>query len=776
MQSPQPPGPPAQPSRLGRLGAFCARHPVWVIAAWLVLLAGAVLGRQLAAPAYSDQITLPSTQSRTGADLLAGSAPGAGDPSGRVVFHVGSGSLAGHRHAVDASVADLAEMPHVTAASPVVTSADGRTAYTTVSFDRQVKTLGHGYAGTLDAATAPARASGVEVAYGGDLNQVVRPPADDKASETVGVVVALLILVLAFGSVAAALLPLVTALISVGVGISVVGIVAGALTLATAAPTLATMIGLGVGIDYALFLTTRFRQDLIDGHEPVDAAGRTAASSGRAVVVAAVTVAVAMLSLYACGLSFIGRMGLAATIVVIITGAAALTLVPAALGLVGRRIDRFALRRPVAETTGGRDGWYRYAALVARHPWKFLTAGTLLLALCAVPLFSMRLGHVDDGADRAGSTTREAYDWIAGGQGPGFGPGANGPFLLVTDLHHATVPADRIGEELTAALRDTAGIARFTPLTPSPDGKLLVSTVTPAGGPQSAETGSLFTTLTGTTLPTALSGTGAEGYLTGSTAAQLDFRDTVKDRLPLIIGIVLAAALLLLTVVFRSVVVPLKAVALNLFTTAASYGILVAVFQWGWGSGLIGLSQPVPIESFVPMMMFAIVFGLSMDYEIFLLSAIAGSWQRTRDNTFAVGTGLAATGRVISSAALIMTAVFLSFAASPAVVVKMLALGLAVSVILDATVVRLVLVPSAMFLMGRANWWLPPFLDRLLPHTDPHGDGEREPGPERGREPERDWEGGSECDSEHGSEHESESDPHIGHHPRAGTGSGRGEA
>ncbi|MGW6685309.1 MMPL family transporter [Streptomyces sp. NPDC054961] len=722
MYSPQPSDPPARASRLSRLGSFCARRPVWVIAAWLLLLGGAVLGRQLAAPVYSDQITLPSTQSRTGADLLAASAPGVGDPSGRVVFHVDGGSPAGYRQAVDESIADLAEMPHVTAASPAVTSTDGRTLYTTVSFDRQVKTLGHAYADTLDAATEPARASGVRVAYGGDLNQVVRPPADDKAGEAVGVVVALLILVLAFGSVAAALMPLVTALISVGVGMGVVGIVAGALTFATAAPTLATMIGLGVGIDYALFLTTRFRQDLIDGHDPVDAAGRTAASSGRAVVVAAVTVAVAMLSLYACGLSFIGRMGLAATLVVIVTGAAALTLVPAALGLMGRRIDRFALRRPVAETTGGHDRWHRYAALVARRPWTFLTAGTLLLALCAVPLFSLRLGHVDDGADRPGSTTRNAYDWIAEGEGPGFGPGANGPFVLVTDLRHATVPADRISAEVTAALRDTAGIARFTPLAPSPDGKLLISTLTPVEGPQSAATGSLFTELTGTTLPTALKGTGAEGHLTGSTAGQLDFRDTVKDRLPLIIGIVLAAALALLTVVFRSVVVPLKAVVLNLFTTAASYGVLVAVFQWGWGSGLVGLSEPVPIESFVPMMMFAIVFGLSMDYEIFLLSAIAGTWHRTRDNTLAVGTGLAATGRVISSAALIMTAVFLSFAASPTVVVKMLALGLAVSVVLDATVVRLVLVPAAMFLMGRANWWLPPFLDRLLPLTHPHPD------------------------------------------------------
>ncbi|MFD5889016.1 MMPL family transporter [Streptomyces sp. NPDC060334] len=719
---PRRPRPRARSSRPGALGAFCARHPMWVIAAWLVLLAGAFLGRHAVGPAYSDEISLPSTPSRTGAELLAAHAPGIGDPGGRVVFHVDSGAVADHRQAVEESLAALAELPHVTAASKPVTGADGRTSYTTVSFDRQVKTLGHAYTGSLDEATAPARAAGVRVAYGGDLNEVVREPAHDKASEIVGVVAALVILVLGFGSVAAALLPLVTALISVGVGLSVVGIVAGVVTFATAAPTLATMIGLGVGIDYALFLTTRFRQDLIDGHDPVDAAARTTATSGRAVVVAAVTVAVAMLSLYACGIGFIGRLGLAATLAVTVTAAGALTLVPAALGLVGRRIDRLSLRRPVAETTGGHDSWHRYAALVARHPWKFLTAGTLLLAVCAVPMLSMRLGHVDDGADRAGTTTRQAHDWIAGGRGPGFGPGANGPFVLVTDLEGATAPADRIGGDLTAALRDTDGIDRFTPLTPSPDGKVLISTITPSTGPQSAGTGDLFTTLTATTVPEALEGSRAHAYLTGSTAGRLDFRDTVTRRLPVIIGIVLAAALLLLTAVFRSVVIPLKAVVMNLLTTGASYGILVAVFQWGWGSGPLGLSEPVPIESYVPMMMFAIVFGLSMDYEIFLLSSIADTWRRTKDNTLAVGTGLAVTGRVISSAALIMTAVFLSFAASPTVVVKMLAVGLAVSVILDATVVRLVLVPSAMFLMGRANWWLPRVLDRVLPHPRVHAD------------------------------------------------------
>ena len=709
--------PEGPPRGLAALGEFCARRPWWVIAAWLVLLVATVAVRQAAAFGYSDQISLPGSRSDTGATLLAASEPHAGDPNGRVVFHVDGKTVAAHRDAVGHTLDHLKKLPHVTGTSPLLTSKDGRTAYTTVSFDEQLKTLGHGYTDTLDAATAPARADGVHVAYGGDLDQVVRAPANDRVSELVGIGVALLILLLGFGSVLAALMPLLTTLVSVGVGISVVGITAGVVTFATDAPTLATMIGLGVGIDYALFLTTRFRQDLMDGHDPVPAAGRTAATSGRAVLVAAITVAVAMLSLYACGLSLIGKLGLAATIAVVVTAAAALTLVPAALGLTGRRIDRFTLRRPVAETAGDHDGWYRYAARVARRPWRFLTAGTLLMAVCAVPLFSMRLGHVDDSADPAHSTTRTAYDLIADADGPGFGPGANGPFTVVVDLRHATASTGRITDRVGTALARTHGVARITPPAASPDGKLLVTTLTPADGPQTAATADLFTTVGDHTLPDSLRGTGAEGYLTGSAAGQLDFRDIVTARLPLIIGIVLVAAFLLLMTVFRSLLIPVKAVILNLFTTAASYGVLVAVFQWGWGGHLLGLSEPVPIESYVPMMMFAIVFGLSMDYEIFLLSRMAETWHRTADNTRSVGTGLATTGRVISSAACIMTAVFLSFTASPTVVVKMLALGLAVSVILDATVVRLVLVPSAMFLMGRANWWLPRWLDRALPRT-----------------------------------------------------------
>ncbi|MFG1807270.1 MMPL family transporter [Streptomyces sp. NPDC049040] len=704
--------------RLARIGGFCARHSPWVIALWLVLLVAALGGRHIVGATFSDQLSLPGSRSDTGGDLLKASDPAAAAPNGLVVFHTGSGTVADHQQSVDSAVSGLAAMPHATAASALVTSKDGATAYTTVSFDEQLKSLGHGYVDQLDKATAPARSDGVQVEYGGGLDQVTNAPANDLTSELVGIGAALVILLLVFGSVLGAVLPLLCALVGVLVGIGVVGIVAGVVTFSTSAPTLATMIGLGVGIDYALFLTTRFRQDLIDGRSPADAVTRTCASSGHAVLVAATTVAVALLSLYACGLSFIGKLGLAATIAVVVTASASLTLVPAALALTGRAIDRVKVRhRPVAETAGEDDSWHRYARLVSRHPAAFLSCGVALLVVLAVPLFSMRLGHVDDGAAKSGSTSRVAFDLISAGQGPGFGPGANAPFTVVVDVSHATVPADQVGDDVDKALQDTPDIAQATELQPTPDGKLLVGTVTPADDPQSAATGGLFNALTDHVLPDALRGTGAQGYLTGTAAGQFDFRDTVKDRLPIIIGIVLVAAFVLLMTVFRSLVIPLKAVILNLLTTGASYGVLVAVFQWGWGTGALGLPEAVPIESYVPMMMFAIVFGLSMDYEIFLLSRISEAWHRTADNTRSVGAGLSATGRVISSAAFIMTAVFLSFTVSPTVVVKMLALGLAVSVVLDATVVRLILVPSTMFLVGRANWWFPRRLDRILPRV-----------------------------------------------------------
>jgi len=481
------------------------------------------------------------------------------------------------------------------------------------------------------------------------------------------------------------------------------------------------MMGLGVGIDYGLFLTTRHRQLLMDGMEPHAAAARTVATSGRAVVIAGTTVVIAMLGLYASGLSFIGHLGLAAAVAVAVAAVAAITLVPALLGIAGTRIDSLCVRTPVAE--GGADhsisGWARYAERVGAHPWRYLGAGLAFLAILAIPVLSLRLGHIDAGADPSSYTSNRAYEAIA----KGFGPGANGPLTVVAELPPGTssATANSLGDQLTTALQQTANVSVVSPPTLSPDGQVLVTTVVPKSGPQDGATDALLGTLRDTVVPDALHGSGAQGYVTGTTAAQLDFRDVVAARLPIIIGVVVLAAFLLLLVCFRSPFLAVKAALLNLVSIGAAYGVVVAVFQWGWGGSLLGVSEKVPIESYVPMMMFAIVFGLSMDYEVFLLSRIREAWLHTKNNHIAVATGLSATARVISCAAVIMTSVFLAFLLSTNVVVKMLALGLGVSVLVDATVIRLLVVPASMYLLDRANWWIPPWLDRLLPHLDPEG-------------------------------------------------------
>ncbi len=709
---------PPAPSSLHRLGALSGRHPWRVIALWL--LAAVVLGAWTRAdrPTYADATSLGGTPASVGAALLLAHDPAAGAATGLVVVAAPHGTLAPDRAALTATIAGLARLPHVIAvsdpltATPPTVSRSGTIAYATVRLDVAAPALGPGFAASLRRATALAARAGLAVDFSGAFDQITRPRTTDLRAEMLGVGVALVVLALTFGSVLGAIVPLVSAVIGVVIGLSVLGLVALVMTFATASPTLAAMIGLGVGIDYAVFLTTRFRQLLVEGADPAEAAGRVTASSGRAIVVAASTVAVAMLGLYGSGLSFIGLLGLAAVFAIIVAALGAVTLVPAALVLAGRRLDRYRVRRTVAEATRADDGWHRYAALVGRHPWRALALGVAAVALIALPVLSLQLGHVGNGADPTSFTDRRAYDLLA----RGFGPGINGPLTVVVDTRGHAAPASRPAA-VARALAATPDVAAVTALRPSPDGRLFVATVIPATDPATAASTALFSTLVDTTLPRALAGTGWHGYVTGPTALQDEFDSIVSSRTPLIMLLVIAVAFVLIASAFRSLVLALEAAVLNLLSIGAAYGVLVAVFQWGWGHTWLGLPASVPIEAYVPMIMFAIVFGLSMDYEVFLLSRIHEAWLRGGDNGQAVAEGLARTGRVIGAAALIMVSVFLSFVSSPLVVVKQLAIGLSAAVLLDATIVRLVLVPAAMFLLGERNWWLPRWLDRVLPRV-----------------------------------------------------------
>jgi RND superfamily putative drug exporter len=515
------------------------------------------------------------------------------------------------------------------------------------------------------------------------------------------------VLLIAFGSIVAMGLPIVTALIGVGLATAGVGLVANGLPTPDFAPQVAAMIGLGVGIDYALFIVTRYRDALGRGATPADAVVEAMTTAGRAVVFAGCTVVVSLLGMLVMGLSFLYGLAVGTSLAVAIAVAAATTLLPALLGFAGHNINKLHVGRRTRRSDRG--VFVRWARVVQRRPVPIALAGFAVLVVMALPVLGMRLGVADASNDPPSSTTHKAYELVA----RGFGAGENGPMTVVFDgpgIARDSAATNRVLD----ALRATDGVVRVSGVTPSPSGNAAIATLVPRDGPQAAATVQLLHHLRDDVVPPTLTGSSYHVSIGGQTAGDVDFSTVLSSRLPIFIGAVLLLSFLLLLVVFRSVVVPLKAVLMNMLSIAAAYGVIVAVFQWGWLGSILNVS-PAPIEAWVPMMMFAIVFGLSMDYEVFLLSAVREEYDRTGDNRSAVATGLASTARLITAAALIMVFVFASFVVSDVRALKLIGLGLAVAVAVDATIVRVVLVPATMELLGRANWWLPRWLERMLP-------------------------------------------------------------
>ncbi|HEU4656180.1 MAG TPA: MMPL family transporter [Capillimicrobium sp.] len=715
---------------LERLGRFCARHRLAVLGVWALALVGLILAASSLGTRTSDDLSLPGTGSQDAADIFASQFPEQQNASGPVVFEAreGAGPITSkaHRDAIAATLKRIGEEPHVASVSdpfstPGAVSGDRRIAYATVTLDLEPPAL------TRDLAEDLVRTAheddSMRVAVGGVIGDQASAP-DTEGSEVIGLAAAVIILLLTFGTVVAMGLPILTALLGLAAGLALVTVLGHVIAVPTIGPTLATMIGLGVGIDYALFLITRHRAHLAEGMGVEEAIGRTVGTSGSAVVFAGGTVIIALLSLALARIPIVAALGYTSAIVVAVAVLAAITLLPAVLGLLGRRVN--ALRVPLPHRRGAHSGhgdgrshgWARWAETVARRPWPWLVAGLALLLVLAAPTLGLRLGEADDGTAPKGSDQRIAYDLLA----RGFGEGTNGPLIVAVRLDSANAATSQQAlDKLATELGKAPGVAAASPPIPSKSGTAALITVTPTTAPGDHATENLVSRLRDSVIPQATAGTGLHAYVGGETAGYVDLADEISDRLPQVILTVIALSFLLLMLAFRSLVLPLKAAAMNLLSIGAAYGVVTAVFQEGWGASLIGLEETIPIVSFVPLMMFAILFGLSMDYEVFLLSQVQEHWRAEGDARRAVVEGLASTGRVITAAACIMVCVFGSFVLNDNATIKQFGLGMAVAVAVDATVVRCLLVPSVMVLLGRASWWLPPWLDRHLPHLDVEG-------------------------------------------------------
>jgi putative drug exporter of the RND superfamily len=706
---------------LRALARFCYRRRRRVVLFWLAALIGINVLSGVAGTNFTTNFSAPNTESTRATNLLAANFKAQSGDAVQVVMR-GTPAMEDPavRQQVNAFLAELARVPHVVSVSDPYTSPgsiskSGTVALANAQLDERSQNVPSSVGRQMIKLAEQSSTAQLEVRLGGQLIQQSERQA--LSGEGIGLLAAIVILLIAFGSVLAMAVPIAVAIAGIAVGLPIIGLLTHVYPLQNFATTLATMIGIGVGIDYALFVVTRYRQGLQAGLDPEEAVITAIDTSGRAVLFAGLTVIIALLGMLAIGLSFISGLGIGAAAVVAVTVAAAVTLLPAVLGFAGTNIDKWRLPWVRNDRGVGRETiWHRWSRVVQRHAWLVTIAGLGVVLLLAMPVLSLRLGFDDAGNDPSGTQTRQAYDLLS----TGFGPGFNGPFVLAIEFPSSGEHQTQLAG-LQAALTATPGVASVSPAISNPSGTTAVMRVYPTTSPQDKETSALLHHIRRVVIPQAIAASGATVYVGGFAALTDDFANLLGQRLPLFIGVVILLSFLLLMAVFRSILVPLKAAIMNLLSVGAAYGVIVMIFQYGWGKGLFGVSKAGPIQAFIPIMMFAILFGLSMDYEVFLLSRIREEYLRTGNNGQAVADGLSATARVITAAAAIMCTFFLSFVLGDNVIIKLFGIGFASAIFIDATLIRLVIVPSTMELLGDANWWLPGWLDRILPHLDVEG-------------------------------------------------------
>ncbi|MFD3734647.1 MMPL family transporter [Streptomyces sp. NPDC058632] len=733
--------------RLGRF-AFGRRH--FVALFWVALLALAGAGAAGAPVAGNTSFSIPGTEAQKAFDVLEERFPGtsADGATARVVFKAPAGEKmtdAGHKAIVQDTVEELSDGSEVARVTDPYAgggvSKDGTVAYASVSYQVSGMELEDSSRDSLEDAAEGARDAGLTVEIGGDALQTV--PATG-AAEIIGIGVAAVVLVITFGSLVAAGLPLLTALIGVGIGVASITALASTLELGSTTSILAMMIGLAVGIDYALFIVSRYRAELAEGREREDAAGRAVGTAGSAVVFAGLTVVIALVGLSVVNIPMLTKMGIAAAGTVAIAVLIALTMVPALLGYAGRRVraagekgrprghkNENEERKPQVRAQRPNLGT-RWASFVVRRPVAVLLLGVVGLGAAAIPASSLELGLPDDGSQPTSTTQRRAYDLLS----EGFGPGFNGPLVVVVDAKDSDDP-DAVFRQTGDDIKALDGAVSVSPAAPNKAGDTATITVVPDSKPSSVATEDLVHDIRDAGADVKAD-TDADVLVTGATAMNIDVSQKLNDALLPYLTLVVGLAFLLLIVVFRSILVPLKAALGFLLSVMAALGAVVAVFQWGWLSGLMGVEETGPVMSMMPIFMVGVVFGLAMDYEVFLVTRMREAYVHGEKPSQAVVTGFRHGARVVSAAAVIMMAVFAGFIGSSEAMVKMIGFGLAIAVFFDAFVVRMAIVPAVLALLGKKAWWLPKWLDRILPNVDVEGEGLRSDAEKKGGSPDDD--------------------------------------